>query len=178
MMTLGGLFAWSFLVWVVLTWTLTFEQMVFGLVLAALVSVALGSLGRVCGPWCLLRPRRLAPLLKLFAVTAGKILVANLRLSARIWSPCLPLSSGMVLSATEQRSDGGLATVGLLTSLVVDNQIVDVDRRNHRLQYHAVAVPPRGQLNARNAINGPVEDLIEPLQGRRPERPGAGCRGG
>ena len=53
--------------------------------------------------------------------------------------------------------------MGLISSLIVDNQIVDLDRRHHLLQYHAVAVPEGGPAKRRAAINGPVERMLKPL---------------
>jgi multicomponent Na+:H+ antiporter subunit E len=47
----------------------------------------------------------------------------------------------MVIVPTSQRSAGGLTAVGLVTSLIVDNQLVDLDRDGAQLQYHAVEVP-------------------------------------
>ncbi len=105
--------------------------------------------------------------LGLAAGTLRGIVVANLKLSRLILTPSLPLRSGMVIVPTAARSDGGLAAVGLITSLIVDNQIVDVDRARHLLQYHAVCVPEGGREQAREAINGPVERMLEPLTGGR-----------
>lgn len=164
--TLAGLFAWSFLTWVILTWTLTAEQLAFGAAIAAVVALALAPLGRAHGPWWFLTPHRLAAALWLMAVTAGRVVVANVKLSARIWRPSRPLSSGMIVVATHERSDGGLAAVGLISSLVVENQIVDLDRRARHLQYHAVAVPGGSRRAARDQVNGPVEDLLKPLEER------------
>jgi multicomponent Na+:H+ antiporter subunit E len=50
--------------------------------------------------------------------------------------------------------------VGLITSVIVDNQLVDVDRSRAQLQYHAVEVPEDGPEQAREAINGPVEQHL------------------
>jgi multicomponent Na+:H+ antiporter subunit E len=85
---------------------------------------------------------------------------ANLRLSRLIWDPRLPLRSGMVVVPTTQRSEGGLTAVGLVTSVVVDNQLVDLDRSRAQLQYHAVEMPPGGPEQVREQINGPVERLL------------------
>ena len=54
-----------------------------------------------------------------------------------------------------------------ISSLIVDNQLVDLDARAHELQYHAVAVPDGGQEQAREQINGPVEELLEPFHPRK-----------
>jgi hypothetical protein len=59
----------------------------------------------------------------------------------------------------------------MVTSLIVDNQLVDLDRRAGQLQYHAVEVPEGGPEEARKAINGPVEDLLGTFYGR-PEADG------
>jgi multicomponent Na+:H+ antiporter subunit E len=165
--TFVALSTWSFLVWVVLSWTLTLEQMVTGAIVAMAAGVALTPLGPVVGPWWFLHPRRLVRSLWLLLVTAGRIVMANVKLSARIWSPRRPLSSGMIVVATHERSDGGLAAVGLISSLVVDNQIVDLDRRRRHLQFHAIAVPEGSRRAARTQVNGPVEDLLAPLEDRR-----------
>lgn len=159
-----SLAAWAFLMWCLLTWTLTLEQILFGVGVSILVAVALAPLGEVKGPWWLLRPDRLFAVIRLVLSAAARIVVANVKLARRIWSPRRPLSSGMVVVPTEARSDGGLAAVGLISSLIVDNQITDVDRTHHLLQYHAVAVPEGDRTAARQAINGPIEDLLAPLE--------------
>jgi multicomponent Na+:H+ antiporter subunit E len=169
LMRLAGLFCWAFGVWVLLTWTLTAEQLLIGAVVALVVAVALAPLGEVAGPWRLLRPRALAGGIWLMVAAAGRVLVANLRLSRRIWDPRRPLSSGMVITPTRERADWGLTAVGLISSLIVDNQLVDLDRRAHELQYHAVAVPEGGPEQVRQHVNGPVEDLLKPFH-----RPGDG----
>jgi multicomponent Na+:H+ antiporter subunit E len=76
-----------------------------------------------------------------------------------------------VVAATHESSDGGLTAVGLLTSVIVDNQLVDVDRAGRQLQYHAVAAPDGDPEQVRDAINGPVERLVSRLEsGKRVER--------
>lgn len=164
-----GLWCWGYLVWALLTWTRTVEQILFGAFIAAVVAVALAPLGEVAGPWRLLRPRALAGGAWLLLAAARRVLLANLRLSRRIWDPRRPLASGMVITPTRERTDGGLAAVGVISSLIVDNQITDLDARAHELQYHAVAVPRGGPEEARAEINGPVEDLLKPFHPR--ERP-------
>jgi multicomponent Na+:H+ antiporter subunit E len=160
----AGLFCWAFGVWVLLTWTLTVEQEVLGVVIALAVAVALAPLGTVAGPWRLLRPRALAGGAWLLIAAAWRILLANLSLSRRIWAPHRPLASGMVITPTRERTDWGLTAVGLVSSLIVDNQIVDLDASAHELQYHAVAVPEGGKEQVRNKVNGPVEDLLTPFR--------------
>lgn len=162
-----GLWCWAYLVWVLLTWTLTVEQLLFGAAIALIVAAALAPLGEVAGPWRLLRPQALAGAFRLLIAAAGQVLQANLRLSRRIWDPRRPLTSGMVITPTQERQDWGLAAVGVISSLIVDNQITDLDVRAHELQYHAVAVPDGGPQQAREQINGPVEDLLEPFHPRK-----------
>jgi multicomponent Na+:H+ antiporter subunit E len=159
-------FCWAFLVWVLLTWTLTPEQLFFGAAVAAAVAVALAPLGAVPGPWRLLHPRRLAGLVVLLAVTAGRVVISNVRLARRIWAPGRPLSSGMVVARTDGRSAGWLTALGLMTSVVVDNQLVDLDASLGELQYHAVEVPAGGRDGATRAITGPAGRLLAPLADR------------
>ena len=169
----AALFCWAYLVWVLLTWTLTVEDQLFGAGFALAVAVALAPLGNVAGPWRLLTPRRLAAAVRLALSAAARIVLANLKLSRLIWHPRLlrpggPLRSGMVIVPTRARSDGQLAAVGVITSLIVDNQIADLDRSRAELQYHAVQVPDGGPERKRQQINGPVEELLAPYA----ERPG------
>jgi multicomponent Na+:H+ antiporter subunit E len=164
---IAALSAWAYLVWIVVTWTWSLEQLVFGAVVALLVATGLAPLGEAHGPWWFFHPRRLIATVHLLLAAAARILVANIRLAIRIWSPRRPLSSGMVIVPTQERREGPIAAVGIITSLIVDNQITDVDRRRHQLQYHAVSVPPENRRLARRAINGPVEDLIAALGGER-----------
>src|SRR6201996_8607040 len=109
--TVAALFAWAYLAWVLLTWTLTAEQLAFGAGIAAVTAITLAPLGRAVGPWWLLTPRRLLVVARLIAVVAVRVVVANVKLSARIWNPKRPLSSGMIVVATHERSDGGFAAV-------------------------------------------------------------------
>lgn len=166
-----ALFCWAYLVWVLLTWTLTLENELFGAGIALAVAAALAPLGDVAGPWRLLTPRRLAALATLLLSASGQIVRANLRLSRLIWHPRLrrrdgPLRSGMVIVPTEARSDGQLAAVGVITSLIVDNQLADLDRSRAELQYHAVHVPTGTPEQKRQQINSPVEKLLAPFSGR------------
>lgn len=164
-----SLASWCMFVWVLLTWTRTLEQLTVGAAVSLLVAVALAPLGEVVAPWQLLRPRRLVALLCLAGTVLAKIVVANVRLAARIWTPSRPVRSGMVIVPTNQESDGGLAAVGLLSSLIVENQLVDVDRAGGRLQYHAVDVPDRDPGKARAVINGPIERFLTPRCDLPPE---------
>lgn len=152
-----ALACWVMGVWVLLTWTRTAEQIVVGAVLSIAVAALLAPLGAVAGPWRLLDPRVARRVAGLAFVALGRVVAANLRLARRVWSPSLPLRSGMVIVPTTQRSELGLTTVGIISSLIVDNQIVDVDRSRGRLLYHAVDVPPRDPETARDRINGPLE---------------------
>jgi multicomponent Na+:H+ antiporter subunit E len=158
------LWVWTFAVWILLTWTpFTVLQEGFGAGLALAVALALAPLGPVAPPWRLLAPRRLAAVGRLVVAGLARIVVANLKLARRIWAPSRPLSSGMVVVPTAMRTPGELTAVALISSLIVDNQIVDLDGARHRLQYHAVAVPVGDAEDRRAAINGPVERLTLPL---------------
>jgi multicomponent Na+:H+ antiporter subunit E len=163
---IAALFVWAFGTWLLLTWTVTAEQLVFGGLLALAISFALAPLGAVARPWLLLDPRRFLAVLRLVIVALGKIVVANVSLARRIWSPSRPLASGMVVVPTAMRTDGELGGLGLISSLIVDNQIVDLDRTRHELQYHAVQVP-REKHDKYAAINAPIERLLTPVIRRR-----------
>jgi multicomponent Na+:H+ antiporter subunit E len=171
MLRVAALFTWAFGVWVLLTWTLTLEQLVVGAVIAAAVAFALAPLGEVAAPWRLLEPRRLAAAVRLLLIASARIVAASLRLAVVIWAPGRPQRSGMVIAATRERSPGGLTATALLTSVIVDNQLVDLDVARRRLQYHAVAVPEGDAWQVRDAINGPIERALAPLERGRKEDP-------
>lgn len=154
-----ALFPWCFLVWVVLTWTLTVEQMVFGVLAATLVTTGLTPRRRVAGPWLMLLPRNLAVFGQLLALVAARVVVANVHLASMVWRPRIPVRSGMVVVPTRMESPGALTVVGLLSSLIVMNQIVDVDREGGQLQYHTVDAP--GDTDeAYDTMNGPIERIL------------------
>jgi multicomponent Na+:H+ antiporter subunit E len=153
----AALFGLAYLTWTVLSWTRTIEQIVVGLALSALVAVTLAPLGPVAGPWVVLRPRRALAVARLAWYVGRQMVRANLAMSRRIWTPRMPLRSGMVVVPTRFRDEGRLAAVGLLTSVVVDTQLVDVDRDHGELQYHVVRVDDGIDPN------GPVEDRLAPL---------------
>ncbi|SDS58968.1 Na+/H+ antiporter subunit E [Actinopolymorpha singaporensis] len=155
----AALWIWLFALWLLLTWTLTVEQWVVGALVAAVVAVAFAPLGAVIRPWRL-GPRRLWQLGRLVATALCRTAVANARLAARIWSPHPRPRSGMLVVPTNARSVAEFTTVGVLTSLIVDNQLVDVHRDGHRLQYHAVWVSDEDPMRNRTRINAPVEDLV------------------
>jgi multicomponent Na+:H+ antiporter subunit E len=158
-----ALFVWAYGVWLLLTWTVTFEQLVFGGLLAAVVACALAPLGEVARPWRLLDPRILFAVLRLLVVSLGRIVRANVELARRIWTPSLPLASGMVVVPTPFESAAAVGGLGLITSLLVDNQIADVDRRRNELQFHAVTVPEGDAEAKRPAITEPTERLLAPI---------------
>lgn len=169
-----ALWVWAYAGWVLLTWTpFTLATEAVGVVASVVVAIVLAPFGEVARPWLIADPRRVVALLRLLAGTLRGIVVANLRLTRLILTPSLPLQSGMVIVPTAARSEGGLAAVGLISSLIVDKQIVDVDRARHVLQYHAVRVPEGSREEAREAINGPLERMLEPLT-----RPRTGPRTG
>ena len=158
---------WAFTVWLLLTWTVTAEQLTTGAVIALGVAVAMAPLREVVAPWRLFEPRRFAAVLALAGLSLIKIVRANVSLAFRIWRPRRPLKSGMVVVPTTLRSDGGLASVGLISSLIVDNQIVDLGREQHVLQYHAVEVPDGTKSEQAEAINAPIERLVARIERSR-----------
>jgi multicomponent Na+:H+ antiporter subunit E len=154
---------WAYVVWLLLTWTATAEQLLFGAGLALLCGFALAPLGAVVPPWRVLNPLRLLAIAGLLGHAAIRIVRANVSLAIRIWRPSRPLRSGMVIVPTTAHTDGELAAVGVITSLIVDNQIVDLDHSEALLQYHAVSVPEGDRAEA---INAPTERLVARV--RRP----------
>jgi multicomponent Na+:H+ antiporter subunit E len=157
---------WAYAVWLVITWTATAEQLIFGATLSLLVAIALAPLGEIAGPWRLLDPRRAGACAQLLLSCAMRIVRANVSLARRILAPSRPLRSGMVIVPTEMRTDAGIGATGLITSLIVDNQIIDLDRRRHVLQYHAVAVPDGDDRHKSEQINAPIERLIARIDRR------------
>ena len=57
-----------------------------------------------------------------------------------------------------------------MTSVVVDNQLVDLDPSRGQLQYHAVAVPDGGPDEVARGINVPAERLLRLLRPGRLQR--------
>lgn len=131
---------WLWAIWLLLSWTATTEQLVYGAVFAVVMAVPLSSLGNVVRPWRVLAPRRLYALVILTAGYLVRLAAANVRLARRIWTPSRPLRSGMVLIDSPVHGDGALSALGLITSTVVDNQLIDVDDTTTppRMQYHGV----------------------------------------
>lgn len=159
-----AIWCWCYLTWIVITWERAAENLAFGAVAAAVCAVALAPLGPALKPWRLLSPRRVMVVVQVGAHVLVHLVMANISLSRRIWSPRLPLRPGMVVVPTLARSDGELTAVGMLTSLVVDNQIVDLDRKNKELQYHGVWCGSADGTVNRSKINGRLEDLLVRLR--------------
>jgi multicomponent Na+:H+ antiporter subunit E len=163
-----ALFVWAYLAWILLTWTRTAEQLGFGAGLAAVVATACLPLGPVARPWLLADPRRLFRLSRLVGYVVVQIVRANISLSRRIWTPSRPLRPGMIVIPTAMTTEGGLTAVGVLSSLIVDNQLIDVDRQRHLLQYHAVWTTSTDPESNRARITGHLEKLLAPLESQRP----------
>jgi multicomponent Na+:H+ antiporter subunit E len=159
---MAALAQWAFASWLLLTWTVDGEQLISGAILAVCVAVAVAPLGTAVGPWRLLR--QLPGVLRLAAACLVRIVRANVSLAIRIWRPSRPLASGMVVVPTRTRTGAEQAATGLLTSLIVDNQIVDLGKGE--FQYHAVSVP---EDDPAEHINAPTERLVLALTrgGRR-----------
>ena len=151
---------WTYAVWLLLTWTATAEQLSVGAASSLAIGFGLAGFGPVVAPWTALAPRRFARSLLLLGDALVRIVRANLSLARRIWSPSRPLRTGMIIVETQARTDGELAATGLITSLIVDNQIVDLDRSAAQLQYHAVDVPPDDPEQRRNRVTGPTERQV------------------
>jgi multicomponent Na+:H+ antiporter subunit E len=149
--------------WALLTWTATVELIAYGVVVSMTVAVVLSPLGPVTPPWRLLRPNRLFRLAAVVVTSICRILWANLVLARRVWSPSRPIRTGMLVVPTDLRTDGAITAVGLLGSIVVDHQLVDLDPG--RLQYHAVWVVSEDPSEARERINGRAERLLQSLEG-------------
>jgi multicomponent Na+:H+ antiporter subunit E len=56
-----------------------------------------------------------------------------------------------------------VTAVALISSLIVDNQIVDLDRSRAELQYHAVWIDSTETDANRAVINGPLEARLRPF---------------
>jgi multicomponent Na+:H+ antiporter subunit E len=167
LMAASSLFVWGYSSWLLLTWSVQVEQLICGAVTSAVMAaILLPLMDEVVRPWALLRPRRAIGAVWLILSCLGRICRANVRLTRRIWSPSRPLASGMVVVPTELTDEAGLAGVGLLSSLIVDNQLVDLDRRTRELQYHAVSVPAPDSDRA-EVVTGGTERLLRPLLGGR-----------
>jgi multicomponent Na+:H+ antiporter subunit E len=163
----AALAVWAYAVWLLLTWTATAEQLITGALIAVLVGCALAPLGPVVAPWTALAPRRMIATLVLLADSTVRIVRANLSLARRIWAPGRPLRSGMIILPTEARTDGEIAATALITTMIVDNQIVDLDRSAAEFQYHAVDVPGGDPAERRERVNGPTERHVLRIAGTR-----------
>ena len=137
------------------------EGALYGLAVSIAVALILSPLGPVARPWRILRPRRLGRLAAIAVISVARILWANLVLARRVWSPSLPVRTGMLVVPTDLRTDGGVTAIGLLGSIIVDNQLVDLEPG--RLQYHAVWVASEDPIEARERINGRLERLMQPF---------------
>lgn len=151
---------WVYGGWVLLTWTLTWSQLLFGLGFALIIALALAPLGEVAEPWRLLRPLRALGFTVLLGDALFRVVRANCSLARRIWVPSRPIRSGMIVVPTAMRSEGGLSAVGIITSVIVDNQIVDLDVAHHELQYHAIWVDSDEPEENRGHVNGPIEERL------------------
>lgn len=161
-----ALFCWAYLIWTVLSWTLSVEQIGVGVAVSAFAAVLCAPLGPMAGPWKILRPRRAAALARMAGYVLVRMVRANVALSRRIWARRMPLPSGMVVVSTAAGTDAALTAVGILTSVIVDSQLVDLDRARGELQYHVVSADSTDPERNRRRINAPIEDHLTPVVAR------------
>jgi multicomponent Na+:H+ antiporter subunit E len=152
---------WSGAVWVLLTWKATVEQALYGVVVSLAVAMIMSPLGPAARPWRILRPGRLVRLAGVVVTSAVRIVRANVELARRVWAPSRPIRTGMLVVPTDMKTDGAVTVLGLLGSIIVDHQLVDLEPG--RMQYHAVWVASEDPSQARERINGPVERLLRPI---------------
>lgn len=126
-----------------------------------LAALVVSPLGPVARPWLLADLRCLGRVVVLAGICLVRIVRANVMLARRVWSPSLPLRSGMLVFPTKMKSDGAVTAVALVSSVIVDNQIVDMEPG--RVQYHAIWVESTDPEEAYEAINGSLERLLQPL---------------
>lgn len=137
------------------------EQALYGAAVSIAVALVLLPLGAPAAPWRLLPPLKLARLVAVVATSAARIVGANIVLARRVWSPSRPIRTGMLVIPTQLRSDGGITVLGLLGSIIVDHQLVDLEPG--RLQYHAMWVATEDPIEARERVNGRLERLLKPF---------------
>jgi multicomponent Na+:H+ antiporter subunit E len=154
-----ALAAWCYLVWLLLTLTPTVEVLLVGVPISVLCAALLAPLAPAAGPWRLLRPVTAARWLRGSVRLGASIVRANVAMARLVWSSSVRPPSGMVVVPSRTDDSDLLATVGLLSSLVVDNQVVDVDPSRSQLLYHCVRVPPE-DADAYERVNGPVEHVV------------------
>lgn len=165
---------WLWLLWILLTWTATREQLLYGTVFAVVLAVPLSALGEVGRPWRLFSPLRWPAVAKLGVIYVRRLVAANVSLSRRIWAPSRPLRSGMVVFPDPTSGDGALTALGIVSSTVVDNQLVDVHRNEGeesdepvQLQYHGVWITSADPADNADAITDGMPQLFDRLNGNR-----------
>lgn len=135
---LGAAFCWVLLVWLLLTWSTAPDQVLTGVVVALIASRPLAALGPVSRPWVLLRPASILAGARLVVRYLPSMALANARLARRVWSRTIPLRSGMVVVADPTTTAGARTALAVMTSTVVDYQLVAIDDDRRRLKYHGV----------------------------------------
>lgn len=156
-----SVFGLCYLVWTLLTWTLTLEVLTVGAAVSLFVTAVTLPLLTDTGT-IRVTPRRVVGAVSLALLALRNVVIANASLARRIWAPSRPIRTGMVVVPTRVRSDAGLCAVGIVTSLIVDNQIVDVDRARHKMLYHAIVVPDTDA--AYDEVNGPIDRRVAHLE--------------
>lgn len=155
-----GVLVISFLTWMVLTGSFALIDVLWGLVVSTIVARLSYRFVVFELPHWVIHPRRWLYFLDVLIEFIRQMLVQNVTLSIRVFSPDMSIRPGIVAVPTKLRGDVNLTILGSLISLTPDTVTLDIDPADGMVYIHWIDVQSTDQETARRLLVADLEDRI------------------
>lgn len=155
-----GVLVISFLTWMVLTGSFAMIDLLWGLVVSVIVARISYRFVVFELPRWILYPRRWLYFLDLLIEFARQMIVQNVTLSIRVFSPNISIRPGIIRVPTKLRGDVNLTILGALMTLTPDTVALDINPSDGMIYIHWIDVQSTDQETARRMLVSDIEDRI------------------
>jgi multicomponent Na+:H+ antiporter subunit E len=155
-----GVLVISFLTWMVLTGSFVPIDMLWGLVVSAIIARLSYRYVVFELPRWVVHPRRWLYFFDVLYEFIRQMIIQNVTLSIRVFSPKIAIRPGIVGVQTKLRGDVNLTILGALMTLTPDTVTLDMDQSDGMVYVHWIDVQSTDQETARRLLVAELEDRI------------------
>jgi multicomponent Na+:H+ antiporter subunit E len=135
-----GTFLTVFATWMLLTGSFVAADLAWGIGASLIVARVSYRFAAIDVPWWITSPRRWIALFQLAAEFIRQLVVQNVTLSIRVFSPRMRIRPGIVAVPVELKNDASLTVLGSLMSLTPDTVTMDIDQKHGLVYVHWIDV--------------------------------------